>query len=129
MPGIADLLVGFMPLTGNQYDVIWIGLPYGIQNSRRAAQLDHRCYPCMISLCLNLIMSTVQDGLCDGLRVFAAWIIIGNNNRISVPLGDCTHLGALGLITITATTHDATQRPIAYSCYFAQGCQCALKCI
>src|SRR6476619_8526181 len=100
MPHASDLLVRLVTLARDQHDVVRAGLADRARDRRGTIAFDpHRMRR----------REAVHDLRDDGIAVFVARIVVGDDHDVGVALGDRRHLRTLAAVALAATTEDAHQ--------------------
>ena len=91
-----------MPFAGNQHDVTGSCLRDSGRDGGRP--IEHHGIPPIARLA-----DTTHDLTSDFRRIFAAWVVTGDEQAIGKPGSDPTHFRALPAVSITATSEEADQ--------------------
>jgi hypothetical protein len=85
-----------VPLARDQHQIVRSRLADGSGDGGTAIVDDAR----------RMALDAAQDGASDGLRIFGARIVVGDDDPIRESVGDRTHQRAFARITVAAAAED-----------------------
>ena len=93
-------LLGFVPFAGNQNYIPACRIGNRGMDRSRAIGLD-------VGFGASIRIEPTEDFVDDSIGWFGARVITGDDNRVAELVGDLSHAGAFGSVSIAATTEDA----------------------